>query len=52
MRFTEQVPDLAGAGGKVHPTFGMRLTFMVVLKCCSSGGEAYADLNTHVAYVE
>eukprot|EP00984_Skeletonema_dohrnii_P026131 scaffold15425_cov141-Skeletonema_dohrnii-CCMP3373.AAC.4 len=42
---------LAGAGGKVHPCFPMRVPFMIVLKCCSSGGDAYDDLSTDVAYM-
>ena len=42
---------LACAGGKVRPALGMCLPFMIILKCCSSGGEAYADLNTDVAYM-
>eukprot|EP00984_Skeletonema_dohrnii_P021452 scaffold10724_cov112-Skeletonema_dohrnii-CCMP3373.AAC.3 len=39
------------AGGKAHPVLGMRVPFMIILRCCSSGGEAYGDLNTDVAYM-
>eukprot|EP00984_Skeletonema_dohrnii_P018145 scaffold8397_cov104-Skeletonema_dohrnii-CCMP3373.AAC.2 len=38
-------------GGKGHPALGMRVPLMIVLKCCSSGGEAYTDLSTDVVYM-
>eukprot|EP00985_Skeletonema_marinoi_P020661 scaffold12338_cov77-Skeletonema_marinoi.AAC.1 len=39
------------AGGKAHPALGKRVPFMIILKCCSSGGEAYDDLSTDVVYM-
>ena len=42
---------VALAGGKVHPVLGMRVPIMIILKCCSSGDEAYDDLSTDVAYM-
>uniref|UniRef100_A0A7S2LV68 Uncharacterized protein n=1 Tax=Skeletonema marinoi TaxID=267567 RepID=A0A7S2LV68_9STRA len=42
---------VALAGGKAHPVLGMRVPIMIILKCYSSGGEAYDDLSTDVAYM-
>eukprot|EP00984_Skeletonema_dohrnii_P024757 scaffold13890_cov76-Skeletonema_dohrnii-CCMP3373.AAC.2 len=42
---------VALAGGKAHPALGKRVPFMIILKCYSSGGEAYDDLSTDVAYM-
>jgi len=44
---------LALAGGKAHPALGKRVPFMIILKCYSTGGEAYDydDLSTDVAYM-
>eukprot|EP00984_Skeletonema_dohrnii_P035563 scaffold35477_cov161-Skeletonema_dohrnii-CCMP3373.AAC.1 len=39
------------AGGKAHPALGKRVPFMIILKCYSSGREAYDDLSTDVAYM-
>mmetsp|Transcript_16690 Transcript_16690/g.33517 ORF Transcript_16690/g.33517 Transcript_16690/m.33517 type:complete len:800 (-) Transcript_16690:318-2717(-) len=39
------------AGGKAHPALGKRMPFLIILKCYSSGDEAYDDLSTDVAYM-
>eukprot|EP00985_Skeletonema_marinoi_P027737 scaffold23234_cov104-Skeletonema_marinoi.AAC.4 len=50
--FRTHVSDPAAlAGSKAHPALGMCVPIMIILKCCSSGGGAYADLNTDVAYM-
>jgi len=44
---------VALAGGKVHPAASMSMcdSIMIVLKYCSSGGEAYDDLSTDIAHM-
>ncbi len=37
------------AGSKAHPSLVIRVPIMIILKCRSSGGEAYADVNSDVA---
>eukprot|EP00984_Skeletonema_dohrnii_P011683 scaffold4689_cov142-Skeletonema_dohrnii-CCMP3373.AAC.4 len=50
--FRTHVSDPAAlAGEKAHPGLGACVPIMIVLKCCSSGGDAYADLNTDIAYM-
>ena len=50
--FRDHVSDPAAlAGNKAHPGLGGRVTIMIILKCCSTGGEAYANLNADVAYM-
>jgi len=50
--FKTHVSDPAArAGGKAHPAMGLCVPIIIILKCCSSGGGAYADLNTDVAYM-
>eukprot|EP00984_Skeletonema_dohrnii_P020060 scaffold9695_cov74-Skeletonema_dohrnii-CCMP3373.AAC.3 len=50
--FKTHVSDPATlAGKKAHPSMSMCVPIMVILKCCSSGGEPYADLNTDVVYM-
>jgi len=50
--FKTHVSDPAAlAGSKAHPSMSMCVPIMIILKCCSSGGEAYDDLSTGVAYM-
>ena len=44
---------VALAGGKVHPSASMSMcvSIMIILKCCSSGGEVYDDLSTDIAHM-
>eukprot|EP00985_Skeletonema_marinoi_P017318 scaffold9423_cov88-Skeletonema_marinoi.AAC.3 len=50
--FKTHVSDPAAlAGKKAHPSMIANVTIMIVLKCRSSGGEAYADVVTDVAYM-
>ncbi len=50
--FRTHVADPAAlAGSEAHPCLGMRVLVMIILKCRSTGGEEYADLNTDVAYM-
>eukprot|EP00985_Skeletonema_marinoi_P013054 scaffold6441_cov128-Skeletonema_marinoi.AAC.1 len=44
---------VALAGGKVHPSSSMSMcvSIMIILKCCSSGGEVYDDLSTDIAHM-
>mmetsp|Transcript_4353 Transcript_4353/g.6068 ORF Transcript_4353/g.6068 Transcript_4353/m.6068 type:complete len:329 (+) Transcript_4353:382-1368(+) len=50
--FRTHVSDPAAlAGGKAHPSMSMCVPIMIILKCCSSEGDAYADLSTDVAYM-
>ncbi len=50
--FRSHIADPAElAGSKAHPALGMRTPIMIILKCRSSGGEAYADLNSDIAYM-
>eukprot|EP00984_Skeletonema_dohrnii_P001296 scaffold401_cov144-Skeletonema_dohrnii-CCMP3373.AAC.7 len=50
--FKEHVSDPAAlAGKKAHPAMSMCVPIMIILKCCSSGGEPYADLVTDLAYM-
>jgi len=41
------------AGGKARPSASMRMcdSIMIILKCSSSGGEAYDDLSTDIAHM-
>eukprot|EP00984_Skeletonema_dohrnii_P028062 scaffold17881_cov148-Skeletonema_dohrnii-CCMP3373.AAC.6 len=51
--FRSHIADPATlAGKKAHPVVIVAVPIMMtILRCCSSGGEAYADLNTDVAYM-
>jgi len=51
--FRKHVADpFAVAGSKAHPSLIVCVPpTMIMLKCCSSGGEAYADLNEDIAYM-
>eukprot|EP00985_Skeletonema_marinoi_P031043 scaffold35691_cov80-Skeletonema_marinoi.AAC.1 len=50
--FKTHVSDPATlAGKKAHPSMSMCVPIMIILKCCSSEGDAYADLSTDVAYM-
>ncbi len=39
------------AGSKAHPALGMCTPIMIILKCRSSGGVVYADLNSDITYM-
>jgi hypothetical protein len=51
--FRKHVADPAAvAGSKAHPSVIIMVPpLLIMLKCCSSGGEAYADLNEDIAYM-
>jgi hypothetical protein len=51
--FRKHVADpAAAAGSKAHPALNIIVPpFVIMLKCCSLEGEAYADLNGDIAYM-
>jgi hypothetical protein len=51
--FRKHIADPAAlAGSKAHPVvITLVPPLLIMLKCCSSGGEAYADLNEDIAYM-